>query len=86
MTQVLNRTRGVDDPQKYKELLESLSLEPDDIMDKLPDEGDLDDLIASLDNQIKEMGPVDLNIDSDFGDDNSSEKKTNICPNCGHEF
>ena len=55
-------------------------------MDKLPDEGDLDDLIASLDNQIKAMGAVDLNIGSDFGDDNSGEKKTNICPNCGHEF
>ena len=86
MTQVLNRTRGIDDPQKYKELLESLSLEPDDIMDKLPDGGDLDDLIASLDNQINAMGVVDLNIDSDFGSDKSSENKVNICPNCGHEF
>jgi len=89
MTQVLNRTRGTDDPQKYKELLESLSLEPDDIMDKLPDEGDLDDLIASLDSQIKAMGSIDL-VESDFrddnNDDNNSEKKANICPSCGYEF
>ena len=89
LTQILNRTRGEDDPVKLKELFESLldELPKEDIIKGLPyaTPEDLDSVLLGLEEAIESMGDDDkeslsqeLDIEG-MGFDHE-------CPKCGFEF
>ena len=87
LTQILNRTRGEDNPVALKELLDSLLADHDaeNVIEgmAIASEQDLDNILADLERQIS----------NDFGlpeDDKTGElgdpEEMHTCPNCGHKF
>ena len=83
MTQILNRTRGEDNPVKLKELLDSLlvEIEANELINGLPieTEAELNYLLADLEKQVTQE--YDLPDEEEMGaEDEATNKK---CPNCG---
>ena len=98
LTQILNRTRGEDDPAKLKELLDSLISEigADEAISgmAIADVDELDELLKDLESEIDErlgFGSGE-GIGDDIPDDNKDideeelKKTKHKCPECGYEW
>lgn len=94
LTQIMNRTRGKDDPSLLKELIDSLlsQIPPDEIIRgwALDTEAELNCVISELEQQIDK----DLGLSKKEAKGKSSKKELYIdesgldqkCPKCGFEF
>lgn len=90
LTQILNRTRGEDNPVKLKELLDSLlvDLSPREVIEGLPidSEGELGHILDELEKEI--MSDYDPPAEASAEEDDTDEEKEpqHRCPMCGFEF
>lgn len=89
LTQILNRTRGEDDPIKLKALFESLleDLPKEDVIKGLPYDTpeDLDRVLLGLGEVIHLMPDDDQDI-LNKGLDIENMVLSHRCPKCGYEF
>jgi len=87
LTQILNRTRGEDNPVALKELLDSLLVDhsPDEVIEGLAiaDETELNHILQDLEETI--MSDYDLG-GGDNPESESMEEIPNECPKCGHRW
>lgn len=92
LTQILNRTRGEDNPVKLKELLDSLlvDLSPREVIEGLPidSEGELGHILDELEKEImsEHHQGTDQKDSSEPEEDPEEDEAKNRCPMCGFEF
>lgn len=91
LTQILNRTRGEDNPVFLKKLLDSLLAEgtPDEVIEGLPfaSEGELNHVLEDLEKQItSDFATKEGSENPENSDSEKDTEKKHRCPACGFEF
>ena len=91
LTQILNRTRGEDNPVQLKELLDSLLVDHDpiDVIEgmAIASEADLDRMLKDLEKEV--MSDYDISGENERSTqeiDAESFEFYHKCPKCGFEF
>jgi hypothetical protein len=92
LTQILNRTRGEDNPVQLKELLDSLLVDhsPDEVIEgmAIANSRELDYLLQKLEDEIAVTG-FDWNTFESAEEpthDTEGNERQIECPECGHKW